>query len=96
MRVLLSTYDSRGYIEPMVGLAVRLQALDAPVRVCAPPDCAQRLAEVGAPLVPVRQPVRPMATRGDARQRWACPGAQPVERRWFPAGTAVRSPHEPR
>jgi vancomycin aglycone glucosyltransferase len=27
--------------------------------VCAPPDCAQRLAEVGVPLVPVGPPVRP-------------------------------------
>jgi len=35
-----------------VGLAVRLQALGAPVRVCAPPACAQRLAELGVPLVP--------------------------------------------
>jgi UDP:flavonoid glycosyltransferase YjiC (YdhE family) len=48
MRVLLSTYGSRGDVEPMVGLAVRLWALGAEVRVCAPPDCAERLAEVGA------------------------------------------------
>jgi vancomycin aglycone glucosyltransferase len=26
--------------------------------VCAPPDCAERLAEVGVPLVPVGEPVR--------------------------------------
>ena len=51
MRVLLSTYGSRGDVEPMVGLAVR---------VCAPPDFAELLARVGAPLVPVGQPVRPM------------------------------------
>ena len=49
MRVLLSTYGSRGDVEPMVGLAVRLRALGAEVRVCAPPDeaFAERLAEVG-------------------------------------------------
>ncbi len=67
MRVLLSTYGSRGDVEPMVGLAVRLRELGAEVRVCAPPDCAERLAEVGVPLVPVGQPVRPMvhgATEG--------------------------------
>ena len=40
MRVLLSTYDSRGDVEPLVGLAVRLRELGAEVRVCAPPDCA--------------------------------------------------------
>ena len=28
--------------------------------MCAPPDCAERLAEVGVPLVPVGQPVRPL------------------------------------
>ncbi|MDT5116230.1 MAG: vancomycin aglycone glucosyltransferase, partial [Mycobacterium sp.] len=38
MRVLLSTYDSRGGVEPLVGLAVQLRALGAAVRVCAPPD----------------------------------------------------------
>jgi vancomycin aglycone glucosyltransferase len=58
MRVLLSTYDSRGGVEPLLGLAVRLQALGAEVRMCAPPDCAERLAEVGVPLVPVGEPVR--------------------------------------
>jgi vancomycin aglycone glucosyltransferase len=58
MRVLLSTYDSRGGVEPLVALAVRLRALGAEVLVCAPPDCAQRLAEVGVPLVPAGEPVR--------------------------------------
>ena len=60
MRVLLSTYDSRGGVEPLVGLAVRLRELGAEVRMCAPPDCAERLAEIGVPLVPVGQPVRPL------------------------------------
>ena len=58
MRVMLSTYDSRGGIEPLVALAVRLRELGAEVRVGAPPDCAERLAEVGVPLVPVGAPVR--------------------------------------
>ena len=35
MRVLLSTYDSRGGVEPLLGLAVRLQALGAEALVCA-------------------------------------------------------------
>jgi len=56
MRVLLSTYGSRGDVEPMVGLAVRLRALGAEVRVRAPQDWAERLPEVGVPLVPVRRP----------------------------------------
>lgn len=53
MRVLLSTYGSRGDVEPMVGLAVQLQAVGAEVVLCAPPDCAERLTEVGVPHVPV-------------------------------------------
>jgi UDP:flavonoid glycosyltransferase YjiC (YdhE family) len=53
VRVLLSTYDSRGGVEPLVALAVRLQALGAEALVCAPPDCAERLAEVGEPVRPL-------------------------------------------
>jgi UDP:flavonoid glycosyltransferase YjiC (YdhE family) len=53
MRVLLSTCGSRGDVEPLVALAVRLRALGVEVRMCAPPDCAERLAEVGVPHVPV-------------------------------------------
>src|SRR5690349_12412159 len=57
VRVLLSTYDSRGGVEPLAALAVALRALGAEARVCAPPDCAERLAEVGVPLVPAGPPV---------------------------------------
>ncbi|MET7334707.1 glycosyltransferase [Nonomuraea sp. NPDC005650] len=55
MRVLLSTYGSRGDVEPMVALAVRLRELGAEVRMCAPPDeeFAELLAGVGVPLMPV-------------------------------------------
>lgn len=60
MRVLLLTYDSRGGVEPLLGLAVRLRALGVEVRMCAPPDCAERVAEVGVPLVPAGPPVRPL------------------------------------
>jgi vancomycin aglycone glucosyltransferase len=60
MRVLLSTYDSRGGVEPLLALAVRLRALGAEALMCAPPDCAERLAEVGVELVPIGRPVRPL------------------------------------
>jgi vancomycin aglycone glucosyltransferase len=72
MRVLLSTYGGRGDVEPLVGLAVRLHELGAEVRICAPPDfsgsdrCAERLAEVGVPLVRAGPPVRPLV-HGAAR-----------------------------
>ena len=62
MRVLLSTYGSRGDVEPMVGLAVQLGAPGAEVRVCAPPDFGELLAGVGVPLVPIGQSVRPPVT----------------------------------
>ncbi|WP_328456232.1 glycosyltransferase [Amycolatopsis sp. NBC_00438] len=55
MRVLLSTYGSRGDVEPLVGLALTLRARGAEVRVCAPADedFAHRLAGVGVAYVPV-------------------------------------------
>lgn len=64
MRVLLSTYDSRGGVEPLAGLAVQLRALGAEVRICAPPDeeFAERVAGLGVPLVPFGESVRAMVT----------------------------------
>ncbi|HEY3613834.1 MAG TPA: glycosyltransferase [Gaiellales bacterium] len=55
MRVALSTYGSRGDVEPLAGLAVELQALDVDVRVCAPPDeeFAALFAGIGVQVVPV-------------------------------------------
>ena len=54
MRVVLSTYGSRGDVQPLVGLAVLLRALVAEVRVCAPPEeeFTELLARVGIPLGP--------------------------------------------
>ena len=51
MRVLLSTYESHGDLEPMVGPAVRSRELGAEVRRYVPPDFAELLARVGVPLV---------------------------------------------
>jgi vancomycin aglycone glucosyltransferase len=53
MRVLLSTYGARGDIEPTAGFALRLPTLGAEAPVCAPPDCAELMANVGVPLVPI-------------------------------------------
>ena len=60
MRVLLSTYGTRGDVDPLVALAVQLQALGAEVRMCTPPDeeFAHRLAGLGIDAVPVGPPVR--------------------------------------
>src|SRR5258708_18855616 len=60
MRVLLSTYGSRGDVEPMVGLGAALQALGAEVRLCAPPDqeFGELSARAGVPLAPAYTPMR--------------------------------------
>ncbi|MDR7118118.1 glycosyltransferase [Caulobacter sp. BE254] len=60
MRVLLSTFGSRGDVEPMAGLAAALRGLGVEAVVCAPPDpeFAALLARAGAPLAPAFTPVR--------------------------------------
>jgi vancomycin aglycone glucosyltransferase len=60
VRVLLTTWGSRGDVEPMVGLAVALRGLGADVRVSVPPDddFVQLLARVGVPMVPLGPTVR--------------------------------------
>jgi vancomycin aglycone glucosyltransferase len=54
MRVLLSTYGSRGDVEPIVGLARQLRECDVEVRVCAPPDeeFARLLTDLDVSLLP--------------------------------------------
>jgi vancomycin aglycone glucosyltransferase len=70
MRVLLSTYGSRGDVEPIVALAVQLRALGAEVRVCAPPDqeFAELLGRVGLPLAPFGKPWRAWATESSTAE----------------------------
>lgn len=56
--MLLSTWGSRGDVEPMLGLAVALRAQGADVRLCAPPDFAVHAARVGVPMIPAGRSVR--------------------------------------
>ncbi|WP_285752460.1 glycosyltransferase [Lentzea sp. NBRC 105346] len=60
MRVLLTTWGSRGDVEPLAALAVALRELGADARVCAPPDddFAVLLARAGVPHVPMGPSVR--------------------------------------
>jgi vancomycin aglycone glucosyltransferase len=92
MRALLSTYGSRGDVEPMVGLAVQLGALGAEVRVCAPPDFAELPAGVGVPLVPIGQPVRLPVTGATPSTERTCPRTRPS---WSPPSSKP-SPRRPR
>ncbi|MCP3754654.1 glycosyltransferase [Streptomyces sp. TBY4] len=60
MRVLLTTWGSRGDVQPLAALAVALRELGAEAVVCAPPDeeFATLLDRAGVELVPVGPTVR--------------------------------------
>jgi vancomycin aglycone glucosyltransferase len=63
MRILLSAWGSRGDIEPLAALALRLRTLGADVRVCAPPDeeFAALFARVGVTPIPLGPSTRSIA-----------------------------------
>jgi vancomycin aglycone glucosyltransferase len=63
MRVLLSSWGSRGDIEPLAALALRLRELGVQVRVCAPPDdeFAALFARVGVTPIPLGPSTRSIA-----------------------------------
>ncbi|MFF5974896.1 glycosyltransferase [Streptomyces sp. NPDC012769] len=63
MRVVLSSYGSRGDVEPLAALALALRQSGAEVRLVAPGDqeFADRLAGIGVEMVPVRYSVRVLA-----------------------------------
>jgi vancomycin aglycone glucosyltransferase len=60
VRVLLTSWGSRGDIEPLAGLAVALRDLGAEARVAVPPDedFVALLARAGVPMVPMGPSVR--------------------------------------
>ena len=58
MRVLLSSWGSRGDVEPLMAFALRLRELGAEVRVCVPPDFADLVARVDVPLIPMGKSLR--------------------------------------
>jgi vancomycin aglycone glucosyltransferase len=63
MRVLLTSWGSRGDIEPLAALALRLHELGAKVRVAAPPDeeFDALLARVGVTPIPLGPSTRSIA-----------------------------------
>jgi vancomycin aglycone glucosyltransferase len=56
----LSTFGSRGDVQPLLALAVALRTLGADARVCAPPDAefVKLFADAGVPLLPAFRSVR--------------------------------------
>ncbi len=61
MRVLLSTIGSRGDVQPLVGLGLKLKVHGASVRICAPPDFADWVKSFGFDFTPVGVSVRSTA-----------------------------------
>ena len=58
MRMLLSSWGSRGDVEPLLGLAVQLKAHGVEVRMCAPPDFAEHAARVDVSMISAGKSVR--------------------------------------
>ncbi|WP_152365742.1 glycosyltransferase [Microlunatus speluncae] len=58
MRVVLTTVGSRGDVEPVIALALRLRELGVDVRMCASPDFAELLDGSGVEFRPLGRPVR--------------------------------------
>ena len=75
MRILLSTIGSRGDVQPLVALAVRLRTLGQEVRLCVPPDFREWIEGLGLPVTPIGPELRstgkasPMATPPTPEQR---------------------------
>ena len=63
MRVLLTSWGSRGDLEPLAALALRLRERGAEVRVAGPPDdeFVALFARVGVPLIPLGPTTRSIA-----------------------------------
>jgi vancomycin aglycone glucosyltransferase len=63
MRVLMSSWGSRGDIEPLAALVLRLRELGAEVRVCVPPDeeFTALFARVGVTPIPLGPSTRSVA-----------------------------------
>ncbi|KUL37314.1 glycosyl transferase [Streptomyces sp. NRRL F-4489] len=64
MRVVLTSWGSRGDVEPLVALAVRLRERGARARVCVPPDeeFAGLLSRAGVEMVPLGPSVASVVT----------------------------------
>ncbi|HEX3476786.1 MAG TPA: glycosyltransferase [Kofleriaceae bacterium] len=67
MRVLLSTIGTRGDVQPLVALALAIQALDQEVRLCVPPDFRDWIEGLGLPVTPIGPELRSTANPSASR-----------------------------
>lgn len=84
MRILLSTIGSRGDVQPLVAIALALQALDQEVRLCVPPDFRDWIESLGMPVTPIGPELR---STGKANPTAARP--TPEQRRQMMEGTVA-------
>jgi vancomycin aglycone glucosyltransferase len=66
MRVLLSTIGSRGDVQPLVALAIRLRALGHDARLCVPPDFQEWISGLGFHVTPIGPELRKMTAASPA------------------------------
>jgi UDP:flavonoid glycosyltransferase YjiC (YdhE family) len=85
VRVLIATVPAAGHVNPLVPLALRLQALGDEVVWATGPDMAERLATLGLRAMPVGPPMPTWFERLRARTRGQPGDGIPAERRphWF-------------
>ncbi|MCO1580235.1 glycosyltransferase [Crossiella sp. SN42] len=86
MRALLSTIGSRGDVQPVVALAVRLRELGHQARIAAPPDYREWIESLGFPFFPVGPELRPQV-KAEPEVRPAPPTAE--QRRKMIAATVA-------
>lgn len=58
MRILLSTIGSRGDVQPLVAIALALQALNQEVHLCVPPDFRDWIESLGMLVTPIGPELR--------------------------------------
>ena len=63
MRLLFSTIGSRGDVQPLVGLANELRALDQEVHLCVPPDFREWIEALGFTVTPIGPELRSLTAR---------------------------------
>ena len=60
VRILLSTIGTRGDVQPLVALALELQARGHGVQLCVPPDFERWITDLGLPVTTIGPSLRPM------------------------------------